>query len=153
MKSYVYKITGGVFFTVFINKGKIVKCELSEYGNERRGSFLDEPVERYINGKEDLNIPFETLELKDYDDKYIEVYKRLKEITEPGRVITYSELARITGFHPRFIGIAMRRNRFPLIIPCHRVVGKNGLGGFSYGKRIKRRLLEFEKSVFPLSKE
>ena len=40
----------------------------------------------------------------------------------------------------------MRKNRVPLVIPCHRVVGSNGLGGYSgaAGLATKRRLLELE---------
>ncbi len=52
----------------------------------------------------------------------------------------------------RAIGSVVAKNKFPLIIPCHRVVGKNSLGGFmgktspqSWEVRIKKQLLEFEK--------
>ena len=45
----------------------------------------------------------------------------------------------------RAVGGALAQNPLPIIIPCHRVVGKNGdLGGFSAGIEVKRRLLELE---------
>ncbi|HHW15305.1 MAG TPA: methylated-DNA--[protein]-cysteine S-methyltransferase [Firmicutes bacterium] len=54
----------------------------------------------------------------------------------PGRTVTYGELAAKAG-RPggaRAIGQAMRRNRLPLFVPCHRVVARGGgLGGFSGG--------------------
>lgn len=50
----------------------------------------------------------------------------------------------------RAVGGACGRNPIPLIIPCHRVVAKNGrLGGFSCGLGFKRTLLDFEASFSP----
>jgi O-6-methylguanine DNA methyltransferase len=46
------------------------------------------------------------------------------------------------------VGQALKANPFPLIIPCHRVVGSKGLGGYSSGPDLKRRLLEIEKEAF-----
>ncbi len=67
-----------------------------------------------------------------------------------GETLTYAELARLAG-HPgaaRAAGHVMATNRFPLIVPCHRVVGSGGsLGGYSApdGLQMKRRLLALEK--------
>ena len=66
---------------------------------------------------------------------------------EFGETITYSELARNIGSRAyRAVGNALSCNPFPIVIPCHRVVAKNGIGGYSPGVDIKARLLEFEKS-------
>ncbi len=43
---------------------------------------------------------------------------------------TYSDLARMLGTAPRAVGGACGANRIPIVIPCHRVVAANGLGGF-----------------------
>jgi methylated-DNA-[protein]-cysteine S-methyltransferase len=48
-----------------------------------------------------------------------------------GQTRTYGEVARDLGTSPRAVGGACARNRLPLVIPCHRVVAKQGLGGFS----------------------
>ncbi len=61
-----------------------------------------------------------------------------------GRVATYSDVARAVGTHPRVVGTAMARNRHLILVPCHRVVGKGGLGGFSGGLELKRYLLTLE---------
>ncbi len=65
----------------------------------------------------------------------------------PGSVMTYAELARAAG-RPnaaRAVGQVMRHNRFPLFIPCHRVVCSDfRLGGFSGGLKMKEFLLERE---------
>jgi methylated-DNA-[protein]-cysteine S-methyltransferase len=64
-----------------------------------------------------------------------------------GEVVTYGELAALAG-HPnaqRAAGTFCSRNRFPLVLPCHRVVGANGLGAYgSLGLEYKRRLLALE---------
>lgn len=75
----------------------------------------------------------------------------LREI-ERGRTTTYGELAALAG-HPgtaRAVGTAMARNRWPIVVPCHRVLPKDGaLGGFSAsgGVSMKRRLLALEGAV------
>ncbi|MBB3120452.1 methylated-DNA--[protein]-cysteine S-methyltransferase [Pseudoduganella violacea] len=48
-----------------------------------------------------------------------------------GQVRTYGELARHLGSAARAVGQACGANYFPLVIPCHRVTGANGLGGFA----------------------
>jgi methylated-DNA-[protein]-cysteine S-methyltransferase len=48
----------------------------------------------------------------------------------------------------RAVGTALARNPLPIIVPCHRVVASNGgLGGFSGGLEMKRRLLSLEAQV------
>ena len=63
-----------------------------------------------------------------------------------GEVITYTELAKAAG-RPKAIRAAASacgKNPLPIIIPCHRVLGKSGLGGYTGGLHIKRYLLEKE---------
>ena len=66
-----------------------------------------------------------------------------------GQTRSYGQLAAICGSPgaARAVGQVMARNRFPLVVPCHRVLGSGGaLGGFSapQGLAMKRRLLELE---------
>lgn len=66
-----------------------------------------------------------------------------------GETITYSTLAGKIGSAARAVGNACRDNPFPLLIPCHRVVSKSGMGGYNGQTAgdfmtIKRKLLEFE---------
>ena len=64
-----------------------------------------------------------------------------------GDVVSYSELARLAGYPraQRAAGTFCARNRFPLVVPCHRVVSSNGLGSYgSLGLEYKRRLLRLE---------
>ena len=48
-----------------------------------------------------------------------------------GRTRTYGDLAKALGTPPQPIGQACGANPIPIIIPCHRVLGTNGVGGFS----------------------
>ena len=67
-----------------------------------------------------------------------------------GETVTYGELAALAG-HPnahRAAGTFCARNRFPLFVPCHRVVSAGGLGSYgSLGLAYKRRLLELERAL------
>jgi methylated-DNA-[protein]-cysteine S-methyltransferase len=58
------------------------------------------------------------------------VWERLRRIPR-GCTTTYGALARELGTSARAIGGACRANPLPLLIPCHRVVARNGLGGYS----------------------
>jgi methylated-DNA-[protein]-cysteine S-methyltransferase len=64
-----------------------------------------------------------------------------------GKVTTYGGLAGRLG-HPRAaraVGTALARNPFPIVIPCHRAIRRDGtLGGFGGGIKMKRTLLEME---------
>ena len=67
----------------------------------------------------------------------------------PGETLTYGEVARRIGApdQAREVGVALARNRVPIVVPCHRVVAAGGkLGGFSApgGTETKRRLLAIE---------
>jgi methylated-DNA-[protein]-cysteine S-methyltransferase len=68
-----------------------------------------------------------------------------------GQVRTYGELAKKLRTAPRAVGQACGANWFPLIVPCHRVVGMTGLGGFArdtdtegFHVGVKRWLLQHE---------
>ncbi|PLX40588.1 MAG: hypothetical protein C0608_08610 [Deltaproteobacteria bacterium] len=60
----------------------------------------------------------------------IKVWEAMRAIPY-GETRTYGELAKMLETSPRAVGGACRRNPIPILTPCHRVVGKNGLGGFS----------------------
>ncbi len=67
-----------------------------------------------------------------------------------GRVTTYGELARRIG-QPRAsraVGNALGRNPVPIVIPCHRILREGGgLGGYTGGLHIKKKLLEIEGAL------
>jgi methylated-DNA-[protein]-cysteine S-methyltransferase len=68
-----------------------------------------------------------------------------------GETVTYGELAALAGSPnaARAAGTFCAGNRFPLVIPCHRVVAADGIGGYGpLGVNYKRRLLALERVTF-----
>ncbi|AEH44063.1 methylated-DNA/protein-cysteinemethyltransferase [Thermodesulfatator indicus DSM 15286] len=63
-----------------------------------------------------------------------------------GEIRTYAWLAQKIGFPKalRAVGRALSKNPLPILYPCHRIVAKSGLGGFSSGLEIKKKLLAIE---------
>ena len=71
-----------------------------------------------------------------------------------GKSLTYGELARRLGAEARAVGQACGDNRLPIVIPCHRVVAADGIGGFAHATggyllEAKRWLLAHELGADP----
>ena len=73
------------------------------------------------------------------------VYNVVKKIPR-GKVETYGWVAKKIGSPraARAVGQALRKNPYAPVVPCHRVVAANGLGGFAGGLAKKKRLLRSE---------
>ena len=78
------------------------------------------------------------------------VWAALKRIPY-GKVVTYGQLATAVGNAKavRAAASAVGKNPLALILPCHRVVAANGLGGFAWGLAAKRTLLRLEGVEIP----
>ena len=89
------------------------------------------------------------LDLTGYTPFQLKVYAALRKV-QAGKTVTYRDLAKRAGYSgaARAVGSAMKKNRLPVLIPCHRVLpAGGGLGEYSAGKKWKRWLLESEKSA------
>lgn len=79
------------------------------------------------------------------------IWKKLMTVSF-GKTISYQELAKKAGYldtYARAVGYACKQNPLPILIPCHRVIGKSlTIKNFSYGKKIKKWLLEHEDSLY-----
>ena len=66
-----------------------------------------------------------------------------------GETRSYGDLAGAIGSVPRAVGRACGRNPIPIVIPCHRVLARDGLGGYSGdgGLATKTRLLALEGAL------
>jgi len=86
------------------------------------------------------------LELDGWTTFQLDVVRALRRVPY-GEVVSYSDLARLAG-HPRAqraAGTFCARNRFGIVVPCHRVVASDGLGSYgSLGPAYKLRLLALE---------
>ena len=72
-------------------------------------------------------------------------WQAMREVPAGG-VITYAELARRIG-NPgaaRAAGTSCSTNQIPIFVPCHRIVGAQGLGGYAFGLSVKQQLLRHE---------
>jgi methylated-DNA-[protein]-cysteine S-methyltransferase len=86
------------------------------------------------------------LDIEGYTAFQLAVVETLRRVPR-GEVVTYGELAALAGYPSaqRAAGTVCAQNRFPLVVPCHRVVAANGIGGYgASGIEVKRRLLELE---------
>jgi methylated-DNA-[protein]-cysteine S-methyltransferase len=73
------------------------------------------------------------------------VWEALRRIP-PAQTRSYADIARAVGGSPRAVGGANAANPIPILIPCHRVVAVDGIGGYSGGEglKTKRYLLALE---------
>jgi methylated-DNA-[protein]-cysteine S-methyltransferase len=101
--------------------------------------YLDDPGFRF-------DLPF------DYrgTDFQCRVWRAIHAIPS-GQTLSYVDIARRLRTAPRPVGGACGANRIPLVIPCHRVVGRGGIGGFMHARggfplEIKRWLLRHERA-------
>jgi methylated-DNA-[protein]-cysteine S-methyltransferase len=86
------------------------------------------------------------LELDGWTPFQIAVLETLRKVPY-GEIVSYRELAELAGYPraQRAAGTFCARNRFGLVVPCHRVVGADGLGSYgTLGLEYKRRLLALE---------
>ncbi|ADG90879.1 MGMT family protein [Thermosphaera aggregans] len=97
-----------------------------------------------------VTVDHETLELRParFDD-ICEAVLILVSLIPIGKVSSYSDIGRLLGAHPRLVAQCLMRNKNPMVIPCHRVVRKNGrLGGYSFGGvKIKAKILSIEGAL------
>jgi methylated-DNA-[protein]-cysteine S-methyltransferase len=105
-------------------------------------------LDEYLRGDRE-QFGFE-LDWTGLDDEHRRVLETLRELAPFGVTVTYGELGRRAGVDdPRDVGVLMARNPLPLVVPCHRVVASDGLGGYGGGLELKRRLLELEGVLPP----
>ena len=108
-------------------------------------------LDRYFKG--DLTALDDIAVAADGSDFQRQVWTALRKIAA-GKTTTYGELARSLGHtDPRVakdIGAAIGANPIAVVVPCHRVVGKDGkLKGYAWGLQRKHRLLIHEKAEVP----
>lgn len=132
--------------TIFEEGGKIISLLFSYSEHSDSSPLLEkakEEIEEYFQGKrKTFDLPL--------DAKGTEFQKRVwKELLDIryGETLSYGEIGdRIGTKAYRAIGNACGKNPIPILIPCHRVVGKDNIGGFSLGLDLKRKLLNIERS-------
>lgn len=90
------------------------------------------------------------LDASDCTENELKVYMELVKVPA-GETVSYAMLAEKSGITrgARFAGNVMAKNRFPVIVPCHRVIKSDGsMGNYSGGVEIKGMLLSHEAGGF-----
>ena len=147
----------GTFLAHFTDHGLVRLGFPSQSKREVRSDELSEKQERWLKlTRAALAQLFAGEKLRDtppHDesagtDFQRAVWHSLRQI-QAGQTRTYSQIAAAIG-RPRAVravGTACGANPIPLLIPCHRVVAANGLGGFSGGLAWKKRVLAAEAAA------
>ena len=116
-------------------------------GTDEENQLLDEverQLDEYFSGRRrefDLPIRMKGTAFQ------LEDWEALKSIPY-GETVSYGEIARRIGRPKasRAVGMANHSNPISIIVPCHRVIGKNGkLTGYGGGLNVKQMLLELEQ--------
>src|SRR3954471_4572625 len=115
---------------------------------ERTGAVRDR-LPAYFAGREDeFGLP---IDWRHTSGAQREVLEKLYAGVPYGRTVTYGELSGLSGTDvpARGIGTIMGSNPIPIVVPCHRVVASDGLGGYSGGNgvEVKRWLLTLEGAI------
>ncbi len=149
MSKLIYKSPIGPL-TILIYNGKVVrlkwdspKKEADECQSDSHVDEITKQLDNYFSGKTNslgIKIQMQGTQFQK------SVWKSLMRIPQ-GETRTYSDIASTIGKPKayRAVGSACARNRIPVIIPCHRVVGKNNTMGWSGNPGAKEWLLEHEK--------
>jgi methylated-DNA-[protein]-cysteine S-methyltransferase len=135
---------------IWLDEDRVVNHELPRAGalERQREHEVIERIRAYFAG---ARVAFDDVELDlDWATPFqARVAAALRAIPY-GETVTYGELAALAG-HPnaqRAAGTFCAHNRFPIFVPCHRVVAADGLGSYgSLGLPYKRRLLELEGAL------
>jgi methylated-DNA-[protein]-cysteine S-methyltransferase len=112
------------------------------------GRAIDRIIALMDGARDDLtDIALDWSEVPEFDRGVLEICRAIP----PGETLTYGEIARRLGdlALSRGVGQALGRNPFPIIVPCHRVLGSDGkVGGFSAngGVETKLKMLTIERA-------
>lgn len=123
---------------------------LDDYFKGKKSNIKIVLNKKLLSGLNQDNSEILYLSMDGYTENEIKIYRSLISI-KPGERISYGDLALISGIPRggRFAGNCMAGNRFPVIIPCHRVVKSDGsIGNYSGGPGIKELLLKHETENF-----
>ncbi len=132
--------------TVSEDEGAIVALDWG-WGRDQEATPVLLEARRQVQAYFDGDLAAFTLPLAPWGTAYRKrVWQALCDIPT-GQTRSYAELAETAGGGARSIGGAMACNPIPILIPCHRVVASNGLGGYSGGDGLptKRFLLALEQ--------
>ncbi|AEB94751.1 methylated-DNA--protein-cysteine methyltransferase [Metallosphaera cuprina Ar-4] len=122
-------------------------CDCVEPGLKQNKDFsnLFQKLSVYFQGN---RVEFDDVKVRMPQNSFrARVFKQVRKL-KWGETATYKDIAEEVGTSPRAVGMALSKNPVLIIIPCHRVVAENGIGGYSRGVEIKKNLLKLEGHNF-----
>ncbi len=141
-----FSVRWKVYVNVYVKDGRVLKVEFSN--RPTRDCISSETTERLrldlIEYFEGCEVDFRKYEVLMNSSEFVRSVLNVVREIPYGVVKTYGEIAKMMRTSPRAVGRALKLNPSPIIVPCHRVVGANGIGGFSRGVWIKMELLKLE---------
>ncbi len=154
MKTYMFQKTGLGYFKIECSPRGITKVSFLKRTPDNLSAHKCADVMLGKMGRELLEYSMGApvsfrgipLDLSALSPSQQRVLKNLAKVKR-GKLITYQELAKRSGFPrgARFVGNTMNKNPLMIVLPCHRVVRTGGgLGGYAMGLSMKRRLLTLE---------
>lgn len=122
----------------------VFSCLILGSGNS---DLILKTIDWCFNYAEQGELPMLPLDMGNQSDFSVSVLNILSIIPR-GETYSYGKVARLLGNvdKSRAVGQACGDNPFPLLIPCHRVIGQKDVGGFSQNIEIKKTLLHFENT-------
>ena len=144
MTTSISSIIGQLFISANYNFITEITLEKREESGttpllERAKSELDE----YFKGlRKDFDLPLDLHNLTQFQQKVLISCRKIPY----GQTVTYADIARDINSPKasRAVGNALHNNPIMIVIPCHRVLAKNNIGGFGSGIEIKNKLLILE---------
>ena len=133
------------YISIFADKNSITDIEFNKNVKANPNKLLiktKKMIASYLSGE---IVNFDNINVKLSENKRF--YEYIRKIPY-GKTKSYSEIGKHFNIHPRKVGLLLSKNRIPIIIPCHRIIYKNGkLGGFNAGKEWKKFLLKTEGNI------
>lgn len=148
MKHYIVCQTTLATFTIVEENEQIIGIQFGNQAISEESTPLlleaKKQIEEYIDGKRNtFSLPYH------YQGSPFQnqVWKVIESIPY-GQTLTYQEIAKKMGKPKayRAVGNALNKNPLPILVPCHRVVGSNHLGGYAGSYELKIALLTLEKT-------
>lgn len=133
--------------TLSEEEGAIVSLDEGQGRDQEKTPLLERVVSLLQDYFEGQSVDFHDIPVELYGTDYQKrIWQALRKIPY-GTTCFYSDLAHEVGGSAQSVGHAVGLNPIPLIIPCHRVIGRSGLVGYSAfgGVEDKAWLLELEK--------
>jgi methylated-DNA-[protein]-cysteine S-methyltransferase len=146
VKRVAYTVAGWGVGELWLDGDRVLASELPRPGGVPEGRHpLADRLRAFFRGEpaEFADVELDLGGLSDFHRALVDTLRAVPR----GEVVTYGELAALAG-RPgaaRAAGTYCARNRFAVLVPCHRVVAADGIGSYgSLGVEYKRRLLELE---------